>query len=301
MTLLRAQSNAALAQEVKARLRVRPDISAPLVIFEGSSDVEAYRHFVRTEVQLHAVGGRDRVLSVYDQLSSDAVSNNIVYILDCDNGVDEHYKGITNVVISQNRDMECDLLLTLSALDRLASEEQSMSQVILGAAIEDAVLVGRLKDSGRALGLPVRKQVPGRSGRVRVAMGELDRGALGADSSEADRLEAISKTLSAAVEWTAAERASVLEGSMNGVTAGCEEHGAIACTCDVRRFCNGHDLMELTYLACVEGGLQMDERNFARAIRMGASDLLAQDWAFVRRLRGFEAATGLRVVHPRLG
>ena len=103
-------------QSLRLRRRALP-LSVPLVVVEGPTDRNALFPFLMPTVVVIPANGKNQVLHAFTELET-SLRNAVLFLVDCDGGVDPRFKGHVELVISSNRDTEADLLFELGALER---------------------------------------------------------------------------------------------------------------------------------------------------------------------------------------
>lgn len=289
MTELRFPSPAAFAQSV----RMRRSASSPGTLFlivEGSSDRKTFHALLNPHLHYVPSRGKEMVLGAFDLLSAEGVSD-CMFVVDCDGGTESRWLGRDGLVISANRDVDADLLLTLRAFDRVALEylsdvgntaEECVSAAnsVMRFATALTASFGIILDGARSLGMSVKvvDLLTGKRRRLRLNdLGEIHgwvRDLSAPDSGSL--LQVVASVLS----WKDDQRSTLAAHLATGAEKPCRLHRATRCTqCTPRRFSNGHDLADVLALALTQRcGFEVKPAEFARAARLAASKEAATNW-----------------------
>ena len=93
----------------------------PFLIVEGLSDKRALLPFVDGSVAVIPADGKDKLLAAYVGLT-DKERRHIAFVLDCDGSTPSELKGLHDLVITTNRDVEADLIFELRAFQHYCLE-----------------------------------------------------------------------------------------------------------------------------------------------------------------------------------
>lgn len=295
---------AALAQSIRQRLQALPPAS-PLLVVEGSTDKRALLPFLLPDVVVVPARGKDMLLGAYALLEPDSLSN-CLFVVDCDGETASEWKGRPNLIISENRDIEADLLFELSAFDRLVAEYlgaglstpsdvASQAAGLLLQCSELTANLGVLLDSARQRGLRVRV-IDGVTGvKRRAAPSDLPSLEAWLSSGHAPNYREVLQDLKGLLAWSDTDLAAVELDARAGEGKSCRAHGRARCIpCRARRYSNGHDLVQAITRALRSRIGELEQTEVERAVRMCADKQLADRWIVAQRVRLWEASASVK-------
>lgn len=299
------QTPAAFLQSLRLRVRALPP-SVAVIVVEGASDRSVLLPLADKETLVVVARGKDRLLPAYRGLDP-TLRQRVLFLLDCDGRTPDELKGRVDLVLSQNRDLEADLIFELDTVHRVVLELLAPRIETRGeAGVIAERLVSVARRAGTALGIVldvanseglrtrVRDSHTRRARKIRpsdvptlvsslqpdhawsirdvvVDVGHL----LGWDELQ---VETVQRSVHTYWEVTACRHST---------TRGCER-------CSARRFCNGHHLVDaLSQALRLVLGLQTDVETLDKLVRMAATAASHDNWDVPTRIRHWEAHAGV--------
>jgi predicted ABC-type transport system involved in lysophospholipase L1 biosynthesis ATPase subunit len=281
----------------------------PLIVVEGPNDRQALFPFLTKNVQVVAAEGRDQVLRAFDSLET-PLRRAVAFIVDCDGGLPDKYKGHPDLVITTNRDVEADLDFELEAFDRVglevcadfsssAGHAETQATGVLKASAELAAAVGLIQSAARLSQLPTR--VVDRKSRKRRKFRISDVTELGqsiTNTGEVPNSADLAAMIADVTGWDDQEQKMILEEVARLEEVDCESHGVHGCSdCKNRHHCNGHHFVEgMCVVLAAKHGQHIKPRELNRSLRIAARKELVPEWGVARRLGNWAHAEGVSVV-----
>jgi len=300
-------SSAGFAQSVCQRRRAL-DPRTPLVVVEGATDRRALLPFLGPQVVVVPARGRPNAIAAHERSNGEGLTG-VLFMIDCDGSVPSHLKGLPDLIISANRDLESDLLLELDALRRYAldvladistirSDAESRIDRLLTRAAAVSAGLERVRRAARAMNVPTRFIDPITGQRRKVAAHDLPHGQswMAADSPPPE-LEDIALAYQVVAGWSQLELATVMTEVSRNSASPCARHGAAGCTiCETRALCVGHDLVEfVTQGLRLETGIDLEVYEVDRGIRVSSDRSLVSRWCVSTRGRRWADSHGLQL------
>jgi hypothetical protein len=228
-------------------------------------------------------------------------------LIDCDGEVPDELKGLPDLIISANRDLEADLLLELNALRRYAmdlvadsavnrAEAEARIATTLERALAVAAELERVRRAARASGVTTRLLDPVTGRRRKVAARDLPVAATWLSTADRVSTADVVQAYGAAAGWSPEDEDLVIQATRHTVATPCVPHGARQCApCEYRALCVGHDLVELVAQALRdETGWTLELTEVDRGLRVASDRQLVADWCV--SVRGRRWAEGAGVV-----
>jgi hypothetical protein len=113
-----ARSPARFIDALKQAAREVQGSNRVVLVLEGGSDHLALGLRLSDWVEVQVAGGKETLIAAYRGLDA-RDKNQMVFVVDCDGEVDADLKGHIDFILTTNRDIEADLILTLGALERV--------------------------------------------------------------------------------------------------------------------------------------------------------------------------------------
>jgi hypothetical protein len=266
------------------------------LVVEGTSDKRALAPLLGDRFYYIPARGKDMVLHAQERLTAEGV-NDCLFLVDCDGEVDPQRLGMSNLIVSSNRDLEADLLFELKAFDRIAleylsdfgygsSECERVGRELLAFVSGITARLGIGLDAARQLGLPVKILDQEQNRRRRVSLLDVPEMLSWVNNfvpvDSLDVAEAVARLLS----WGEGELQSVAQIAERGASKLCRLHGLAACpSCTPRRYSNGRDLIAGLSLALSQRcGFKVTEAELSRSLRLATSPLSASNWSVALRV-----------------
>ena len=279
-----------------------------VLVVEGARDRKCVLRLTEDRAMVIPAFGKANLLFAFDNLEQE-FRRTVLFLVDCDNKLDRRYKGHRDLVITENRDIEADLVLTLKGLAGFAAEFLDLErrqdcdravEAILPAACGLSARLNSVLEGARQQG--ARSRIEGRdrvNRRIRLLdipdqhelIGLYGRGSIGAF---VDRL-------AAKLSWSGDERSAITESVRQMTEKPCRRHGRKSCDpCWHRSFCNGHDLVDAVAIVCAASySLHVGDEVVERAVRMGYDLSGIEDWPVIERIRNWEVGTGVTILRGR--
>jgi len=283
-------------QSLRLRRRALPG-NVPIVVVEGTTDRSAIFPFLESNVVVIPGNGKDQVLRAFSDLEP-SLRHGVLFIVDCDGGVDPFFKGHLELVISANRDIEADLLFELGALERVAlsilstvaanpQDAVETAHSLLVSASMVAVGFGVIRTAAQSASLPVRV-LDARTGlrrRLTVFDAPSVVGAPVHDSAEA--VAELLREMGSLLKWSGSDQTSVAELTHQILRTPCTLHGSSTClVCQQNRYCGGHDLVEsLSLFLRIRHNIRLPASDLDRDLRIAADRSRLSSWRVVQRGR----------------
>lgn len=305
--MLNYPSVAAFAQHVRQQHRALQDDEVLLVV-EGSTDCRALRQLLIESVILVPARGRNLVLGAYEELRQENLAA-CLFLADCDNNFPSDLKGLTNLVITSNRDLEADLLFALNGYERIVLEflggASSRTKELL--VQRDEVLsycatfvsaFGIVKDAARSRGLTLRIADPLTAQRVRSTISDLPQAAGWIGAGYQPSIDEIAADLGHLLGWTALDVSAVAVDANRTDAEPCRRHAVVACVeCRRRCHCNGHDMVSAIALdLSARLTLAVSQEELDKHLRIAADRSLVPRWSVGRRMRRWEEGAKARLL-----
>jgi hypothetical protein len=303
--MVSSQTPQSFLESLKLRARRLTD-QGTIVAVEGHRDRKALLPLASDGAYIVPAGGREKLVFAFEELAEE-FRDRVLFILDCDGGVEVRLKGRPGLVITSNRDMEADLVLELNAVEAVILQVANVCDIPNGRALSTHVVsqacdlsaaFGAVLAGAWACGYPTK--IGGKGGRRPHTVTLLDiddhwsSGALTKTSQElADRVAAV-------IPWDGEERGMVVDWMEAARGKACRRHGFVKCSsCWYRSYSRGHDLVDalgivLTTLANVKIEA-LDE-----LLRLGLDRSRVGDWSVARRVRSWEARAQRRALRPSI-
>lgn len=288
-------SAAALAASIQLRRRSLP-IDNVLLIVEGSTDGRSLLPFLNEKVHLVPSTGKDYLLGAYEALKQDPPIN-CLYLVDCDGQIDSRWLGQPDLIVSEYRDIEVDLLRVLRSFEVVGPEYLWNGQGSVGTArdlaaelcdfaLDMAAVFGVIIDSAREAGLKIRIRDPHTGNLRRIRLGDLASFDSWIGSGKVPSQEVMIEAISQFVGWSHTEKVEILESAQVGGRKHCRLHSLTCCRdCVARRFSNGHDTVAvLAALISEKGGVErLPLAAVTHALRIGGRIDRVHSWDVARR------------------
>lgn len=300
MTSLSFPSPAAFTQS----LRMRRSGSAPgtrFLIVEGVSDKKSFHPLLDAHLHYVPARGKPMVLFAYEALSQEGVTD-CLFVVDCDGDTESTWLGRPGLVVSDNRDLDADLLFELNAFHRVTLEylagfgqtpEECLSigDELLTYARSLSSDFGVVLDAARDSGAPTKVYDPIRGTRRRLQLLDISDSSTWIQNFVAVDREELAVLGGSALGWTKEQLSSVVTAVEQGASKRCRMHGAVKCAvCTPRRFSNGHDLVDILAVSLSQRcGFPVSSAELARATRLAASSRSIEDWNVARRINSWLA------------
>ena len=297
---------ATFAQGIRMRLR-RLRADEILLIVEGSSDKSALMRWLSSSVHVLPAAGKEQVVLSRDHLTPDERLR-CTMIVDCDGRVEPAWLGDDDLIISEMRDLEADLIHHFAVVESLVfehawqlgsskSELTHLAEQLQEFAVNLATVFGIVTDTAALVGVPTRVVDPHSGERRRLRLTDLSPAHLMGAWPEAPSLEKLTGLLGIKLTWTEAQPSAILALEARQRLKLCRAHTAPACIpCTARRFANGHDIIDALWLGFQALGVaDLESDALAREVRLaatGGTDM----WAVLRRLKARGSATGYSVL-----
>jgi len=257
--------------------------------------------------QVVPASGKDHVLRAFDELE-DHLRAETVFIVDCDGGIEDRYKGSRELVITTNRDIEADILFELNALPRLAldvlagrannpSSVQALADDALSQAATLATFIGLVHSAAIALTLPTK--VIGANGRrQKFRLTDLAELHHRVQTNGLRDAEAVANAVAPLVGWDTDDVNAVSAKAAASAQQPCAEHGRRGCSqCLRRAYCNGHQLVDaLGAVFATRHGVRMTRPELERAVRLAADPTRVPAWKVAERVRDWGVAVGIQIL-----
>jgi hypothetical protein len=298
----------AFVQSLRQRRRALPPESVLLVV-EGASDKRLLFPFIVSTAVVIPSRGRDNLIYAFDHLER-ALRGGVVFLLDCDDAVQERLKGHADLIITANRDIESDMLFELNALSRVAYEYLAdrvsqprevieMSDDLRDSAAAMAAMLGVVRKAASTFDLPVRVS-DARSGKRRsIRLTDLVSVTRTHDSIEPMQiLSEMASDVADVIGWSSDNLDKVRLKAEKIYLAACGRHGFSNCaSCNRMSLCNGHDVVDaLAVILKMKHEVVVRPQVLARSLRVAADMTRMPEWSVAKRIRRWEKNTGVRLL-----
>lgn len=277
-----------------------------LVIVEGRTDSLFMRQILRQEHKVHFSRGKDRIMPAYEDLTRE-FGDSLVFLVDCDDSTPTSLKGRGNLVISQHRDLESDLVFALDGFRRVGIElygavtdenspVEPLVETALLASSEVAASLHDVRVAARSLGLPLKIRDPRTNRKRGLRPLDVSDTTSWFHDRHDDRVSAIATSLSTALRWPSDQMTDVV--SLSRRQTPCSRHAVLHCY-QCAKLCkvNGHDLVQLLVVRMhFDTGMSVSEEQLARDLRVSSDLRKAETWHVVQRLRRWEASAGSQLL-----
>jgi hypothetical protein len=304
---VRFPSPRAFAQSLKQRSRALPG-NAVLLVVEGASDKSALFPFLDDLVVVVPSAGKDMALGAYVIMQTGTGNSKCLFLLDCDGHTNDEFLGRPDLIISEHRDLESDLLYVFDSLERVLPEylgprHDSRAEIlaesgrILQYVSELTAVLGVVMDAARAQGLRAKVRDARTNTPRRITLTDID----GVEAWVGDRLvpsyDELIHALDARLEWGADVVPHLLAAAREGAGKRCRLHGLAGCLpCRSRRYSNGHDLVvAIAQVLRSTLGRPVTEAEIARAVRMASDRKGLTSWMVATRVSVWEESSGHRI------
>ncbi len=307
MSALTFPSPQAFLQSVRQRRRALPTRQAILIV-EGVTDKRALFPFLEAGVLVIPSNGRPALELTYRKLET-PLREGVLFILDCDGETERDLKGNIDLILTNNRDLEADLLFELGALDRIAHEYLAgvaahprevvaHKDELLRLAMSLSATLGVVKAAASRTGAPTRVLDGFSRQRRKIRLGDIGASAGWIRSGHAPTLDEMLAGVASAVGWTPAAIADTRRESLALTVSPCVTHASRGCPiCLSRTHSNGHILVEAVFsLLHLRHGVNITQPEIDRAIRMAADKALLPSWSVVQRIERWELGSARRVI-----
>jgi 5S rRNA maturation endonuclease (ribonuclease M5) len=278
------------------------------IIVEGKSDKQALSPHVIPDLILVSANGKANALGAFDQLSS-ARHERLVIVVDCDGEGKSDYLGKSNLIFTDQRDVEADSLHHSKAALHVAADlylavSENMRQAASRARAalqysEDlSAALGTVLDSARSLGLKVRVQNAVTHTENRISVVDLPPFEKWLTDRFAPPELALVTEIDAMMSWPAGSALRVTEHAALRSEKSCRMHGKAQCLpCRRRNFANGHETIAiLSKVLSRETGEFCNPASLSRDVRLAARNELSAAWPLLHRMRRHEAVIRTKLV-----
>jgi hypothetical protein len=291
----------AFVQSIRLRRRGLPPTTAILVV-EGITDKRALFPFLAPDVVVVPADGKDKLIRTFEELEAE-LRPGVLFLLDCDGGIEQRLKGHLDLIITTNRDLEADLMFELRALERVAYEHLSsfveapgdlepvVSRLLADASVLTA-MIGIVQGAAVRLGFSMRV-IDARTGdRRRLRLTDLQPVRSWLNDVASLELRDVANVVGQVVGWPRADKDAVSIAAEEVGIINCARHDEVRCFgCWKMSHCNGHLLTQATALAFdVYHRVRVDVKDLDRALRIAADTTLIPEWDVARRIRRWEQA-----------
>lgn len=244
------------------------------------------------------------VLYAYERLHSEGVRD-CLFIVDCDGASNASWLGREGLVVSDNRDVDADLLLSLGAFRRVALEFLSdhadtaercsvLAQNMLDHATFLTSMFGAVLDSARSVGRPVKIFDPTLGRRRRLRLTDLPELHDWVGNFVYAGTGDIATAAAAQLAWSDEDVAMILAAAAVSSRKRCRAHAASSCaSCTPRNYSSGHDLADTLAVALTQRcGFDVGPGEFARAVRIATHAGGIDGWSMGRRIHEWRRTRG---------
>lgn len=296
MSILKFPNPAAFTQSIRMR-RNGAEPGTLFLIVEGVSDKRTFLPLLDNGIHYVPARGKPMVVEAFNTLSSEGVDD-CMFVVDCDGEDNRDILGVPNLVVSVNRDVDADLLLSLSSFERVALEylsehadtgtdTQALASSLLDYSRELTALFGLHLDAARMEGKPVKLVDPVTSLRRRIRPTDVQAFDLWVRNFVIPDANELVNAIGAALSWGDGDQAGVLERGLRGAEKHCRLHGGSRCAfCTPRTYSSGHDLVDVLALGLSQRcGFVVSPAEFARVVRVAAQAGVRDSWAVGQRIK----------------
>lgn len=292
-------------QSLRLRARRLTDQGA-LVVVEGPRDRKALLPLASEWAFIVPAGGRDKLVFAFDNLEEE-FRDRVLFILDCDGGVDLRLKGQLGLVITSNRDMEADLILELNAVEGVVFQVADVSDVPNGRALSDRIVeqacdlsaaFGVVLAGAWACGYPTK--IRGKGGRPPHTATLMDVNNEWSSENLTNSPQDLAKRLAAVIPWGGDELGTVVGWMGIARDKACRSHGCASCReCWYRSYSRGHDLVDaLGIVLMTLAGVKVEPLD--SLLRLGLDHSRVGDWSVARRVRSWEEQAQRYALRPSI-
>lgn len=286
------------------RLRKMGD-DRTLLIVEGSSDKSALMRWLAPSVHVVPAAGKEQVALSRTHLST-AERIRCTMIVDCDGVVEASWLGSRDLIVTERRDLEADLIGLFPVVENLVFEHgwglaESKEELVEVARILQkfatalATVFGVVRDTARNLGIATRVEDPLTGDRRRLALTDIGSAFVSGEWPQAPNLEKMVGLIALQLDWSETEPLSILLEESRQRVKPCRSHLAASCEpCSSRRFANGHDLVDALSIGLQALGIEIDRTAIAKDVRLAATNRPVSGWTVLERLERRQADTGLK-------
>lgn len=299
-------------QEVRLKLRTLKNDDV-LLISESPDDARTMAKYLANNVRFKPASGKRNSLAAHEYLT-ESEHRNVLFMVDCDGEDNKKILNLPNLIITDNRDLESDYFLILGAFKELTVqallrhpehediyEVRVLADKINSFVVDVAEKIGRIRTQAARAKLKIKVTEEGKRPR------KLDARDLSNIEQRSATLapfsyEEISKEFAAINNWDENWPIRLGQWEKTGNRKICRKHTENDCSsCKVRRFANGHDLIQLAARAYNFHVLRkpvdsiVDYKAFEELLRSSGSHN-ATEWSMVTRSRKFEAWSNKQVL-----
>jgi hypothetical protein len=297
----------AFAQSIRMRRQKLPS-KITLLIVEGTTDKSAMSTVLHDDVYLVPGRGKDTLLQAYEQLDGESVEN-CLFLIDCDGEDNTRLLGKANLIVSELRDVEADLVYRLRALQKvsiglISEKEDSVASIRQQShEIEEYGLrltgaFGIVLDVARRQGLKLRLFDTATNRKRRLELRDMPSLGLWLLEQRIPTLSELACAMGDVLSWSAAECANVASHAAAGGAKECRKHARRSCSdCISRRFSNGHSLVEIyAYLLSQQLGVVIQARDIARSLRSSVDLRAVSEWSTAIRMNKWQTVRGVNLL-----
>ncbi|MFD2082935.1 hypothetical protein [Actinopolymorpha cephalotaxi] len=251
--------------------------------------------------------GKTEVVRVFDGLGR-RHRQGVLFIVDCDNEIEDRLKGHSEFVISANMDIDADLVFELSALDRVATEcladrlldgdelRVATSELLIGAT-ELSIGVTVVQQAARRRRLPT-KVVSDMGGRREFRVRDLSDELLDEIGSGDSFVRKLAADMANLIEWSDRELRLITAEAVDMYGKPCGPHGIDHCIeCHRRSSCRGHTLVQaISVVLKKRHNVSIGVPVLESLLRTGADRRRLEGWEVARRIRRWEDVSGYKVL-----
>jgi len=278
----------------------------PVIVVEGPDDCRTLAGLVDSSVKLYSAGGKSAVIGAR---RAQLVSHlEYLFIVDCDGEDNSELLGHDDVIVTERRDLESDLMFGLeglrAAVFSLLGNVQQPSQIwgtysaLLDLAEVYSSKFTLAKNAAREQGIRVRTIDPQTNLRRKLRLDDLpgliSRIGQGVRPRDKDIVIAISRTLG----WSRREQRLVLLRLAEYSAELCTRHSLTKChQCLQSSHCNGHDMQTVMAIRLSDIiGRAVTAQELAEMVRQGVDKRRLLSWDVAQRIRLFEAKIGQSIL-----
>lgn len=300
-------SPAQQSQSIRQRIRALRNEDA-LMVVEGASDRSLMSHLLDDHAHVVYTRGKSTILSICGELARE-FPDRILFLVDCDDTLEDVFKGLDFLVITQYRDLDADLILVLDAWSRVAAEAFShnlggsmsareVGRRVLKDCVHVSLKLAKVHGAARRADVPssVRDSSTNRKRRVRPS----DFSDVVEWFADEDNCESIIHSHVQLLGWSPSQVTSIRESI--SVIRSCP-HSPKECTrCAMKRSVNGHNLIDLlNFKLANETGCTKSVSDLLEKLRIGADLILVDSWVVARRIKVWEQRSGRRILRSTSG
>lgn len=288
------------------RLR-RIAASDVLLVVEGSSDKSVLMRWLSPAVHVVPGSGKEQIVAARAFLNGNERAR-CTTLIDCDGVVSGEWLDDGDVVVTDMRDLEADLLSRFPLIDKLVSEfawhafqsKAELSQLagrLQSFSFSTCTAFGIVKEAASAVGLSIGIFDDELGRRRRLRLSDLPESRVMETWPVPPTMERMLGLVGIRLGWNESDFSRLTEEESRRRLKLCSRHSLANCSsCAARTLANGHDLLDALWFGLnAMGAAGLNAKAVASGVRIAA--VAPQDgWVVLDRLAKRSKATGYDIL-----